>query len=1293
VIRAVWIVVGLLFSLLAVAAAGGTERIADRRTPPHAARASRLGHLPLLFVESPESASRRRVYCAQGRDRSLHFTPSGITYTLSSILRPSGPRPRRSQCRVTPVSFSGISAEPAAVDLWSVKMLFEGARAVPPQGELPTKSRFSFFRGPKSEWRSGLTGYGGLKYAGLWKGIDLDLRGETDRLKYEFTVAPGGDPHRIRLRYRGATEMRVSASGRLEITTPLGGFTDDRPFAYQEIEGRRVAVECAYDLTAPREGEWSCGFRLGRYDRRFPLVIDPVVIVYCGYIGGDSGENGTGLAVASDGSVYVAGGTASTAASLPLSGGPGGTRSGSMDVLLAKVDPSGTALEYCGLIGGGGEEGYLGVQVALGPDESIYLCGATRSEDFPTMVGPSLVHRGVYDVFVLKLDPTGTAIVYSGFIGGESVESAESIAVDAAGAAYLCGTTDSDENSFSVRVGPDLTFNGNSVYNDAFVAKVSPTGEELEYCGYIGGGKDDGAGSIAVDGEGAAYVAGSTSSGDFPVVVGPSLTPNAYSSGFVGKLRPNGTGFSYLGYVAYAGATGNTALYDLSLQPDGTVYASGFTHSTQREDTYLVAVAPGGERLSKERILDGQDDTYAWKFAIGDGALYLAGEARSLEAFPGAIRLGDPSDEFPPWIAKLDLATLEPVYIAFLGGRSTFDRIEAVACDPEGALILVGTCQSDESSFPVRGGPDLTFNGGADTWIARLGDAPEAPPAPTARALSQTEVEVTWGAAAAGITAWKLERAPAAGGFTRLASLSAESVSYADTGLQANTRYRYRLIAAGRFGDSPPGVETSVTTLRNPPRAPEQLTAAAIDQQSIRLDWLDASDDESGFRIDRKTTAEFVQIATTGANEAGYDDQDLASSTTYTYRVRAFNAGGSSAYSNAAGATTLPPPPAAPTDLQAVAFSPTGVDLSWKHAGGDAESFSLERARGFGDFALVASGLTALLYQDRGLTPATRYTYRVMAANRGGSSGYSGEATATTRDLPPTAPTDLAATATGRSEIGLTWKDRSANEQGFEIERTTDGGASYAPLTVKAANTTAHVDSGLAAGTTYGYRIRAHNGEGASDWTVPASATTLPEPPEAPSELTARPLSAAAIRLKWRDNSADEQGFRLERKSGAGDFAPIASPERDSTRHVDRSLKPRTRYVYRIRAYNNGGESANSPEVSATTQTALGGRLIVTSRVDLGHVRVGTRREKPLTVRNSSADERLQVSLGKISGPFTLGAREKSFILEPRQSKAVRVFFRPVKAGPAVGRLRLASTDPNRKKVAIILRGTGLAPR
>jgi hypothetical protein len=451
-----------------------------------------LGKLPLYFIENRGQEDAQVAYYLQGRDTAVYFTGTGVTFALSGPKADGAVTDRLSSDSDDrlqrgprlPVRRVALTPERPARERWAVRLDFVGANAVTPRGEAPTAAVVSYFKGGDGPSLAGLKTYGRVVYPELWPGIDLVYTGTAGQLKYTFLVKPGADPDRIQLAYRGASGVDLTSAGQLQISTPVGGFADDRPYAYQEDNGRRDEVPAAFTLaTASADGARGYGFKVGHYDRRRPLVLDPSVLVYAGYVGGSGDDVANGIAVDTAGNAYIVGTTHSVAPSFPAKVGPDLIfNGGNGDVFVAKVTADGTDLVYLGYIGGTGEE--EGDAIAVDKAGNAYVTGFTFSDQttFPVKVGPSLIHSGFSDAFVAKVKADGTGLVYCGYIGGSRFEGGSGIAVDAAGNAYVTGSTDSDEGSFPVRIGPDLVFN-QGFDGDAFVAKVKADGTGLIYAG------------------------------------------------------------------------------------------------------------------------------------------------------------------------------------------------------------------------------------------------------------------------------------------------------------------------------------------------------------------------------------------------------------------------------------------------------------------------------------------------------------------------------------------------------------------------------------------------------------------------------------------------------------------------------------------------------------------------------------------------------------------------------------------------------------------------------------------
>jgi CARDB protein/beta-propeller repeat-containing protein len=699
-----------------------------------------LGRLPVYFIENRGQEDPRVAYYVPGRNVTTYFAADGVTFAFSNPRLPSSPK--------TLGRPAALASEPMTRERWALKLDFVGARpAVVPRGQELTSTVISYFKGPESEWKAGLRTYASLIYPDLWPGIDLVYGGTPGRLKYTLLVKPGADPGQIKLAYRGASAV-VLDRGRLEVSTPMGGFSEERPYVYQEVNGRRTEIPTRYALAA---GQHTYGFDVGAYDRSRPLVLDPSFLVYAGYIGGAGFDIADAIAVDSAGNAYVVGTTVSTVPSFPGTVGPDLTQNGDFDAFVAKVKPDGSGLVYAGYIGGSSfDEAHA---VAVDSGGNAYLAGFTSSTQttFPKKVGPGLVYNGgASDAFVAKVKPDGTGLVYAGYIGGAGDDGALGIAVDSAGNAYITGRTDSDETTFPVKGGPGLT-NSGGIF-DAFVAKIKADGTGLVYAGYIGGAGNDVAFDIAVNSAGNAYVAGQTDSDQttFPVKVGPDLSFNGGTSdGFVAKVKADGTGLIYLGYI---GGADRDEAHGIALDAAGSAYLVGNTKSN--ETTFPVKVGPdltlnsnpnsGDTNTFVAKVkADGTGLTYAGYIGVSDpnshsaiavdstGSAYVAGTTSAQTGFP--VRVGPDvfygGGAFDAFVAKVKADGSGLLYSGYIGGAAQ-DFANGIAVDSAGNAYVAGTTFTDQTTFPVFVGPDLTFNNSSgsfvpDTFVVKVSGKPD----------------------------------------------------------------------------------------------------------------------------------------------------------------------------------------------------------------------------------------------------------------------------------------------------------------------------------------------------------------------------------------------------------------------------------------------------------------------------------------------------------------------------------------------------------------------------------------
>jgi hypothetical protein len=382
---------------------------------------------------------------------------------------------------------------------------------------------------------------------------------------------------------------------------------------------------------------------VGAYDRSLPLVVDPG-LVFSTFIGGGEPDVGIGIAVDADGYAYVGG--ENTDPDFPTTAGSyDPTYNGRDEAWVAKLDPAGTTLVYSTYVGGTDSDAAFAL--AIDADGAVYLTGETQSADFPTTTGAyDETYNGGLDVFVSKLDPTGSILEFSTVLGGTVTGSppglagdhGSDIAVDQRGDVYVTGFTESPD--FPTTPGAlDETFNGDF---DAFVAKFDPTGSNLLYSTVLGGPGHERGEDLAVNSKGKVYVAGHTTSSDFPTTPGAyDTTLNGQSDAFVVKLNPSG---SALVYGTFVGGADLERGLGMDVDASGRVFVTGLTSSTDYPttpgaydqssngggDAYVFELDTTGSSLVASTYLGGDVIDQGWELVLDpSGQPCIVGTASS----------------------------------------------------------------------------------------------------------------------------------------------------------------------------------------------------------------------------------------------------------------------------------------------------------------------------------------------------------------------------------------------------------------------------------------------------------------------------------------------------------------------------------------------------------------------------------------------------------------------------------------------------------------------------------------
>lgn len=643
------------------------------------------GQVPVFFFENGgQLAAQDILYMAKGPELTGYFGPNQVLLTM-------GPSSYR-------VSFPGANPQPAI------------------EASQPLGGHINFLLGNASQWKTNLAIYGSLAYRDIFPGIDLVYSASGKGLKSDFIVAPGADPSVIRLRYDGAGNAhlgnaRLEAGGELVLEGAAGELRENAPVIYQELAGERVHVEGSFRLLP----DGTVGFRVGAFDPTLPLVIDPV-LSYSTYIGGSGMDTVNAIAVDGSGNAYLAGWTLST--DLPIINPVRAQNGGGVDAFVAKLGPGGNTLIYCTYLGGRGDDRAFGI--AVDPAGNAYVTGWTASSAFPTVAPAQATMAGGKDAFVAKLNPAGNALIYSTYLGGAATDSGNGIAVDAAGNAYVAGGT------YSLNFPTAGAFQStNRGQQNAFVAKFNPSGSLL-YSTYLGGNGNDSAAAIAINASGNAFITGGTTSTTFPTAAPLQAASGGNQDAFVAKLNPSGNGLVYSTYLGGSGGmagspeTGSGIAVDAS----GAAYVTGATSSTNFPvtagalqpthmgggDAFVSKLNPAGSALVYSTYLGGSSVDYATGIAVNfAGNAYITGYTASYDFLSlRAVQSGN-AGPYDAFLTKLNAAGTGLVWSTYLGGSAS-DAAYAVAVDSLSNAYVAGLAQSGD--FPLRN-PFQDFNGGA----------------------------------------------------------------------------------------------------------------------------------------------------------------------------------------------------------------------------------------------------------------------------------------------------------------------------------------------------------------------------------------------------------------------------------------------------------------------------------------------------------------------------------------------------------------------------------------------------
>jgi hypothetical protein len=697
---------------------------ADEQTKARLSEA--YGKLPLSFEANAGQTDARVKFISRGAGYTLFLMPDEAVLALS----------RSQQHERQEAAVQGIRENPlsTATDVLKMKVIGANREAVV-AGLEELQGKVNYFAGKDSaKWRIDISTYEKVHYEEVYAGIDLVYYGNNRQLEYDFKVAAGADPGRIKLGFEGAKRISIDAGGDLLLETEGGEVRQHKPVIYQERAGARQEISGGYVMLSNGE----VGFEIGEYDRSRKLVIDPTIVYATYFPGNISGwflAAPFDIAVDSQGNAYVTGWTFSTdfpttpGAFQTTYAGPG------TEAFVTKINATGTALVYSTYLGGNQSPNGIpvrdyGTSITVDASGNAYIKGTAASLDFPTTPGafqtsrapgsdcPEFVAHSCNDAFVTKLNPAGNALVFSTYLGGNNADSvfdlvsieSGGIALDSAGNVCVTGSTYSTD--FPTTPGAFQT-NLRGIAN-FYVTKLNATGTALIFSTYLGDSGDfqelfgEFTGQVqdlAVDANGFIYLTGYTLARDFPTTPGafdrsPCNIGGSCSNGFVTKFAPTGGVVYSTRFPGYCSG--------IAADSSGSAYITGFAYSYT-----VVPTTPG--------------------------------------AFQESVRSNGGG-----YISKLNPSGSGFVYSTYLAGSNDYDRPADIAIDAEGNAYVTGTAASTD--FPLTPGAIQTSPGAFITKLNQNGTAlrystffgASSGAAPTALALDSAGNAYIVGSASAG---------------------------------------------------------------------------------------------------------------------------------------------------------------------------------------------------------------------------------------------------------------------------------------------------------------------------------------------------------------------------------------------------------------------------------------------------------------------------------------------------------------------------------------------------------------
>jgi len=699
-------VIGFLFFF--ILGSGNMELWSANRT----LKSSVPANVPLHFIPNQGQFHEQVEYCARSTGYTLWLTSKGLT--IDSYPAQNSPDAIESKASVlTAVGHSRIKEDTGQI----FRAFFVGAneskRLIPIDS---TNHLVSFYGGnDRSEWKSGILTSKSVLYDSIYPKIDLKVYGSERRCTMEFVIEPGGNVSNIEFEYRGGGAVIMTGEGHQLPNGESYAFQLRQPLGFILSGKDMKPIEVNFE----RKGPDTVGFSTDVYNTDEVLVIQQDIAVSAADIAVGSHDMGYKITVDSSGGVYLTGRTKSV--DFPIENSRQNRFSGEDDVFVAKFDATGSNLIYSTYLGGGKCD--YGKGIFVDSESAVYVTGITNSDDFPTQNALCRQLSGGFDAFVVKLDPSGSNLVFSTYLGGGSDDSGQSLVTDPSGAVTLTGWTQSPDfpvlNAFDDRI---------SGRRDVFVTKIHPSGRFLMFSTFLGGSSLDFGKDISLGNSGTIWITGYTGSYDFPVkdALFPVLAGRL--DAFVSQIDLIA---STLVFSTYLGGDSNDIGNAVAYDSNGAAYVTGYTSSENfptrnaldpllsgKVDAFVVKINTVDKSLMFSTFLGGESEDSGCDIEHDtEGSVYLTGYTYS-EDFPSKnSQFGTLSGDRDAFVTKIDPDGSSILYSTFLGGDSN-DFGRSIAVDRWGSAYVTGYTNSGD--FPIRNAFHRFLSGKDDAFVTKL---------------------------------------------------------------------------------------------------------------------------------------------------------------------------------------------------------------------------------------------------------------------------------------------------------------------------------------------------------------------------------------------------------------------------------------------------------------------------------------------------------------------------------------------------------------------------------------------